>query len=112
MIERLSYSWGLYPRARRPAPTAPLVAVTWTASTLPPEVATAFDAERIAGLAGTFGDATDGDPVEIDDLDVGTDTVRVRIRVYNRGIGMVLGTGPELLHLHRFFSTVHAAAKR
>jgi len=50
--------------------------------------------------------------MEIDDLDVETDTSRVRIRVYNRGIGMVLGMGPELLHLHRFFSTVHAAAKR
>lgn len=111
MIERLSYSWGLYPRTRGPAPTAPRVIAAWTVSTLPPEVAAAFEAGGIGGLAGTFGDSTDGDPVEIDDLEVETNTGRVRIRVYNRGIGMVLDMGPELLQLHWFFSTVHAATK-
>jgi len=87
------------------------VSVTWTASTLPPEVGAAFETERIGGLAGTFGDSADGDSVEIDDLDVETNTSRVRIRVYNRGIGIFLGMGPELVQLHRFFSTIHAAKR-
>ena len=78
MIERLSYSWGLYPRASGPAPTAPRLATTWTRSTLPAEVAAAFAAEGIEGLGGTFGDAAGGDPVEIDDLDVETDTILLR----------------------------------
>ena len=84
------------------------VAVTWGDADRPSEVAAAFAAEGIGGLAGTFGDETLGEPVEIDDLDVETDTGRVRIRVYNRGIGLMRGMGPDLAQLHRFFSTVHA----
>lgn len=109
MIRSLAYSWGLYPRARAGMPMGPRIAVTWNAANLPSEVAGAFASEGIAGLAGTFGDETLGEPVEIDDLDVETDTGRVRVRVYNRGIGLMRGTGPELTQLHRFFSTIHAA---
>jgi hypothetical protein len=85
------------------------VAVTWSAADLPSEVAAAFVSEGIGGLAGTFGDETLGEPAEIDDLDVQMDTGRVRIRVYNRGIGLMRGMGPELAQLHRFLSTIHAA---
>ena len=87
----------------------PRVAVTWSDADLPSEVAAAFISEGIGGLAGTFGDETLGEPVEIDDLDVQMDTGRVRVRVYNRGIGLMRGMGPELVQLHRFFSTIHAA---
>ncbi|MGH9365304.1 MAG: hypothetical protein ACRD1B_08600 [Thermoanaerobaculia bacterium] len=110
MIRSLSYSWGLYPSADAGMPIGPRVAVMWSAANLPPEVAGAFASEGIGGLAGTFGDETFGEPVEIDDLDVEMDTGRVRIRVYNRGIGLMRGMGPELLQLHRFFTTIHAAA--
>jgi hypothetical protein len=109
MIRSLSYSWGLYPNAQAGMPMGPRVAVTWNAADLPSEVAAAFVSEGIGGLAGTFGDETLGEPVEIDDLDVQTDTGRARIRVYNRGIGLMRGMGPELAQLHKFFSTVHAA---
>lgn len=109
MIRSLAYSWGLYPSARAEMPMGPRVAVTWNAANLPSEVAAAFVAEGIGGLAGTFGDETLGEPVEIDDLDVGMDTGRVRVRVHNRGIGLMRGMGPELVQLHRFFSTIHAA---
>lgn len=111
MIQRLSYSWGLYSRAAAATPAGARVAATWTAATLPAEVAASFVSEGIGGLAGTFGDEALGEPVEVDDLDVETDTGRVRIRVYNRGIGLMLGMGPELVQLHRFFSTTQAAAK-
>lgn len=109
MIRSLSYSWGLYPNAQAGMPMGSRVAVTWSDADLPSEVAAAFVSEGIGGLAGTFGDETLGEPVEIDDLDVQTDTGRVRIRVYNRGIGLMRGMGPELAQLHRFFSTIHAA---
>ena len=109
MIRSLAYSWGLYPSAQAEMPMGPTVAVTWSAADLPSEVAAAFVSEGIGGLAGTFGDETLGEPVEIDDLDVQTDTGRVRVRVYNRGIGLMRGMGPELVQLHRFFSTIHAA---
>jgi len=109
MIRSLSYSWGLYPNAQAGRPMGSRVAVTWSDADLPSEVAAAFVAEGIGGLAGTFGDETLGEPVEIDDLDVEMDTGRVRIRVYNRGIGLMRGMGPELAQLHRFFSTVHVA---
>ena len=108
MIQSLSYSWGLHQSARARMPMGPRVAVMWSAANLPSEVAGAFASEGIAGLAGTFGDETFGEPVEIDDLDV--DTGHVKIRVYNRGIDLMRGIGPELLQLHRFFSTIHAAA--
>jgi hypothetical protein len=84
------------------------VAVTWSAADLPSEVAAAFVSEGIGGSAGTFADETLGEPVEIDDLDAQMDTGRVRIRVYNRRIGLMRGMGPELAQLHRFFSTIHA----
>ena len=109
MIRSLAYSWGLYPSAQAGMPMGPRVGVTWSAADLPSEVAAAFAAEGIGGLAGTFGDETLGEPVEIDDLDVQMDTGRVRVRVYNRGIGLMRGMGPELVQLHRFFSTIHAA---
>ena len=109
MIRSLSYSWGLYPRAQAGMPMDRRVAVTWSAADLPSEVAAAFVSEGIGGSAGTFGDETLGEPVEIDDLDVEMDTGRVRIRVYNRGIGLMRGMGAELAQLHRFFSTIHAA---
>lgn len=112
MIRSLSYSWGLYPSAQTGMPMGSRVAVTWSDADLPSEVAAAFVSEGIGGLAGTFGDATLGEPVEIDDLDVEMDTGRVRIRVYNRGIGLMRGMGPELVQLHRFFSTIHAATSR
>ncbi len=109
MIRSLSYSWGLYPRDQTSEPVGPTVAVFWIAPDLPPAVAGAFASEGIGGLAGTFGDETLGESVEIDDLDVEMDTDRIRIRVYNRGIGLMQGMGPELVQLHRFFSTIHAA---
>jgi len=109
MIRSLAYSWGLYPNAQAEMPMGPTVAVTWSAADLPSEVAAAFVSEGIGGLAGTFGDETLGEPVEIDDLDVQMDTGRGRVRVYNRGIGLMRGMGPELVQLHRFFSTIHAA---
>ena len=112
MIRSLSYSWGLYPRDQTSEPVGPTVAVSWIATDLPPAVAGAFASDGIGGLAGTFGDETLGKSVEIDDLDVETDTGGIRIRVYNRGIGLMLGMGPELVQLHRFFSTIHAAANR
>lgn len=112
MIRTLSYSWGLYPRDQTSEPVSPTVAVSWMAADLPPAVAAAFASDGIGGLAGTFGDETLGEPVEIDDLDVETDTDRIRILVYNRGIGLMQGMGPELVQLHRFFSTIHAAANR
>lgn len=108
MIRSLAYSWGLYRSAQAETPMGPRVAVTWNVD-LPSEVVAAFAAEGIGGLAGTFGDETLGEPVEIDDLDVEPDTGRVRVRVYNRGIGLMRGMGPELAQLHRFFSTIHAA---
>ena len=110
MIQTLSYSWGLYSRGQTGEPVGPTVAVSWIAADLPPAVAAAFASEGIGGLAGTFGDETLGESVEIDNLDVETDTGRIRIRVYNRGIGLMQGMGPELVQLHRFFSTIHAAA--
>ena len=109
MIRSLAYSLGLYPSAQAEMPMGPRVAVTWNAANLPSEVAGAFAAEGIGGLAGTFGDETLGEPVAIDDPDVQMDTGRVRVRVYNRGIGLMRGMGPELAQLHRFFSTIHAA---
>jgi len=108
MIRNLSYSWGLFPKAKAGRPIGRTVAVARTAAKLPEAVAEAFVSEGIGGLAGTFGDETLGEPVEIDDLDVETDTGRVRVRVYNRGIGLMRGMGPELVQLHRFFSTIQA----
>ena len=110
MIRSLSYSWGLYPSAQAAMPTRPRVAVMWSGANLPSEAADAFASEGIGGLAGTFGDETLGEPVEIDDLDVEMDTGHVKIRVYNRGMDLMRGTGPELLRLHRFFSTIQAMA--
>jgi hypothetical protein len=96
MIRSLSYSWGLYPRDQTSEPVGPTVAVSWIAPDLPPAVAGAFASEGLGGLAGTFGDETLGESVEIDDLDVEMDTDRIRIRVYNRGIGLMQGMGPDL----------------
>ena len=110
MIRSLSNSWGLHPSAQAGTPMEPRVAVRWNAANLPSEVAGAFASEGIGGRAGTFGDETFGEPVEIDDLDVEMDTGHVRIRVYNRGIGLMRAARPELLQLHRFFSTIHAVA--
>lgn len=84
--------------------------MTWDAATLPAEVAGAFASEGVASLAGTFGNRTLGEPVEIDELDVETDTGHIRIRVYNRGIGLMGDVGPERLRLHRFFSVIGASA--
>ncbi len=112
MIQRLSYFWGLYPRADAAGPTGARLAADWIAANLPAEGAASFASEGIGELAGTFGDDTLGEPVEVDDLDVDTDSGRVRIRVNNRGIGLMLGMGPELVRLHRFFATIHATAKR
>lgn len=109
MIRSLSYFWGLHPSGQTSRPVVPTVAVTWITADLPPAVAGAFASEGIDSLAGAFGDETLGEPVEIDDLDVDMDTGRIRIRVYNRGIGLMQSMGPELVRLHRFFSTVHAA---
>lgn len=84
--------------------------MTWDAATLPSEVAGAFASEGVASLAGTFGNRTLGEPVEIDELDLETDTDHIRIMVYNRGIGLMGAVGPELLRLHRFFSVIDASA--
>jgi hypothetical protein len=104
MIRSLSYSWGLYLRAQAGMPTDRGVALTWSAADLPSGVAAACVSERIRGLAGTFGDETLGEPLEIDDLDGEMDTDRVRIRVYSCGIGLMRGVEPDLAQLHGFFS--------
>jgi hypothetical protein len=87
----------------------PRVALMGDAATLPSEVASAFAAEGIGALAGTFGYKSRGEPVEIDDLDVETDTGRISIRVYERGVGLMADMGGELLRLHRFFSVIDVA---
>ena len=111
MIQRLSYYWGLYATSGEASAKGAVVVADWNATSLPPDVAGSFASEGIGELEGTFGDASLGQPVEVDDLDVETDSKRVRIRVYNRGIGLIHGgVNLELVRLHRFFSTIQAAS--
>ena len=109
MIRRLSYYWGLFPTSKAATASDAKVIADWNETNLPEDVTKSFSAEAIDELGGTFGDDSLGQPVEVDDLDVETDSKRVRIRVYNRGICLIHGNSRELLRLHKFFATIQGA---
>ena len=67
--------------------------------------------EDILVLCGIYGNPKLGNPIEIDILNIETRFGLVEIRVFNRGITMLLMNDEIMGRLHRFFGVLNRYGK-
>ncbi len=105
MINKLKYYHGMGHSEKTGMPTDLMAAVS-VRGPISSKIYSSYKEERIAELSGEYGDATAGDPPEVDVLALSTDDVDVSITVFNRGIMLLMRDSEEIRRLHRFFRTI------
>ena len=60
----------------------------------------------IAELDGVHGNPDDGSPIEVDVLLLSTEKESVSIKIFNRGITLLMRDSEEMRRLHRFIRVV------
>jgi hypothetical protein len=103
-INGIDYAWGQYDSMREIDPSRAVLKGRLEHPDIPQEVAEALLEERILELQGDFGDPALGEPIEVDLLTLETNEGVTRIRVFNRGICLMLGGNRQVARLHRFLS--------
>jgi hypothetical protein len=76
------------------------------------KIDTSYKQERIAELDGRYGDASAGDPTEVDVLVVTTVDEDISVTVFNRGVALLTGDSEAMRRLHRFFGTIESELGR
>ena len=69
-------------------------------------IAKSYKKERIAELSGSHGNLRDGSPVEVDVLLLSTEREDVSIKIFNRGITLLMRDNEEMRRLHRFIGVL------
>lgn len=105
-IRKLKYFHGVGRRRGTQMPKNMTVAMNVGATQITAGIQASFESERIAGLSGTHGDPSAGDPTELDVLVVELDEAIVNATVFNRGIALLLGDDEKIGRLHRFFEVI------
>ena len=101
-INGIDYAWGQFESLRQIDPSRAVLTGRLEHPNIPQKVAEALLEERILDLEGDLGDPALGEPIEVDLLTLETNEGVIRIRIFNRGIGLILGGNDRLVRLHRF----------
>jgi hypothetical protein len=99
-IQRVRYVRGLDEPADRAAGRQGLRVSEWSAP-LPSSILEAFERERIEELEGHWGDERVGRPVQLDGIEIETDTDLLTIDVANRAICLAASDDETLRRIHR-----------
>ena len=91
-INGIDYAWGQFESLRQIDPSRAVLTGRLEHPNIPQKVAEALLEERILDLEGDLGD-----PALVE-----TNEGVIRIRIFNRGIGLILGGNDRLVRLHRF----------
>jgi hypothetical protein len=105
LINKLKYHHGKGRIEKSGMPTELMAAVS-VRRPISNKIYGSYKEERIAELSGEYGDATVGDPPEVDVLALSTDDTEVSITVFNRGIMLLTSDDEKVRRLHRFFCTI------
>ena len=98
VLERIEYRAGMIETVGE---SGALPVRVWSGSKIPAAVRKSIIEEDLLNLAGIYGDKTLGDPIQYDHLKlILTDDV-VEIRVFNRGIMLVLSDDEIIRRIHR-----------
>src|SRR5688572_6147278 len=82
----------------------------WEAPQIPQAMLDSIEQEAVDALEGRWGNAKLGNPIQVDVIDLETDTDVVSIEVFNRAIALVHGDSEEMRRIHRVCSVLEAAA--
>lgn len=74
---------------------------TWRRTGIPTEVRTSINNEGILNLGGVYGDKDVGDPVECEHLRLVQTSDVVEMRVFNRGISLLMTEDEKVKRIHR-----------
>jgi len=99
-IQHVRYLRGLDEPAHKKAGRQGLRVSEWS-TPVPSSILEAFERERIEELEGHWGDERVGRPVQLDRIEVETDTDLLTIEVANRAICLVASDDEELRRIHR-----------
>jgi hypothetical protein len=81
----------------------------WEAPQIPQAVLDSIEQEALNALEGEWGNPKIGDPIQVDVIDVETDTDVVSIEVFNRAIALVDADSAEMRRIHRVCGALEAA---
>ena len=79
---------------------------------IPDEIMQVMEDERIFQLQGDYGNPDLGDPIEVDHLLIETDRGLHELRVFNRGIMLLMTNDDTFRRLHRFFVALDRLRKK
>jgi hypothetical protein len=82
----------------------------WEAPQIPQSVLDSIEREAVDALEGEWGDPKAGNPIQVDLLDLETDTDVVSIEVFNRAILLGHADDEEMRRIHRVCGVLEAAA--
>ena len=82
----------------------------WEAPEIPQTVLDSIEREAVDALEGEWGNPKIGDPIQVDVIDLETDTDVVSILVFNRAIALVNADSEEMRRIHRVCGALEAAA--
>jgi hypothetical protein len=102
---RIEYSWGLSEGGELEKLEGTITRI-YESPNIPRGVLDSFDKEQINELEGNFGDAQMGHPVEIDHLIITTNKGVKTIKIFNRGISLLITDDEVMKRLHRFCGEV------
>ncbi len=101
-VKSIDYAWGQLESLGQIDASKALLKGRLEHPGIPQEVTDALVEERILELDGDFGDPALGEPTEVDLLTLEMSEKVIHIRVFNRGIGLLLGGDDRGVHPHRF----------
>jgi hypothetical protein len=85
---------------------------TLRGDTLPPVVIDAIQRERLAELAGEWGEPSAGEPIEYEQLHVAHERGAFELTLFNRGILLLVSDDERVRRMHRALCVVHDAVER
>lgn len=108
-ITRVCYTRGFVSKLSERRSGRGMRVTEWEAPHIPETVLDSIEREAVDALEGIWGNPKIGDPIQVDVIDVETETDFVSVELFNRAICLVHEDSSELQRLHRTCGTLEAA---
>jgi hypothetical protein len=109
-LTRVSYTRGFVTKVSELRSGHGVRVTEWEAPQIPQSVLDSIEREALDTLEGEWGHPKVGNPIQVDLIDLETDSDIVSVEVFNRAIALVHGDGEEVRRIHRVCGVLEAAS--
>jgi hypothetical protein len=110
-IRRVTYERGFAKSLKSAVSGRGLKTSAWVAPAIPRPILDSIEREALEELAGGWGNPRAGDPIQVDMIELETDTGLIAVEVFNRGTLLAYEDSDEVRRIHRVCGMMEHAAE-